>query len=74
MTEIRRESRLKLISQKRSSPAEVLKHGNVDLQHLEEYENKDQLIPKLREFMDMDVSVDDLGYIEKVLKDDNANM
>ena len=73
MVEMRRESRFKMINQKRSNPGEF-KHGELDLSHLKEYEQKHWLIPKLKVFLDLEVSLENLSEIEQIIKTLEANM
>ena len=69
MTEMRRQTRMNIIKQKRSLPCESFnKNQQLNLDHLKEYENKEELIPKIKEYLQINPTVDDLLEIKNLLQ------
>lgn len=66
MESVRRKTRFRIINQKRTTPGEP-KHGDVDLRHLAECKDKEDLIPKIKEFLELKPNIEDLVPVRKLI-------
>lgn len=67
MNDIRRKTRFKIINQKRSTPG-GLKHGDLNLSHLSQHEHRDKLVPLLKQYLDLNPTLDDLVSTRKMVQ------